>query len=410
MFAGTVSVVPEQQIDPNGVRLLQLSTGISSTIFGFQNLSFPIYLSAGFIGFDTIVIGLMFTVSQVIGAAFAIPMGILADRWGRKKFVVAARLLQISAFFAFIFLTDFVPLLAGMILLQVGMAVSTPPFNALLADKTPIERRNSAFSRNYVALSMGATVGSALCLLPPYLRDSYGFGSVASYRPLFIIMALIASASLAVIVFVREAGRPRNTLVKDEKRAKAVTFTSGGRIAKYTLTLVMIQVGAGMVVQLFSLWLRIAFGVAEDQLAPLYVVINLTMGLGYFLANGLAAWAGTVRSIVLTQFLATILLFALPNIPDFRIVGIVYIIRTAVMNMSNPILTSFICSIVPVDERATALSISNSTGSIARAVGPALGGGLMVASLSLPFYICGTLYASSTLLFYLFFKSTKPQC
>lgn len=405
-----MSVVLGQQVDTKGVRLLQLSSGISSVIFGIQNLSFPIYLSVGFIGFDAVLIGLMFTVSQVIGATFAIPMGILADRWGRKKFVVAARFLQIAAFFPFILFTDFVFLLMGMILLQVGMAMSNPPFNALLADKTTVERRNAIFSYNYVALSVGSAAGSALCLLPPYLRESYGFGNVGSYKPLFIIMLLVATASLGVIMFVREGGRIGNIQSNGPQEAKAVRFKSAGKIAKYTLTLVMIQVGAGMVVQLFSLWLRLAFGVTEDQLAPLYVVINLTMGLGYFLANSLASLIGTVQTIVVSQFLATILLFALPNIPDFRIVGIVYIVRTAIMNMSNPILTSFICSIVPVDERASALSISNSTGSIARAVGPALGGELMVTSLALPFYICGTLYASSTLLFYLFFRRTKPEC
>ena len=410
MLMETGCVVQGQQVDTKGVRLLQLSSGISSVIYGIQNLSFPIYLSAGFIGYDAILIGLMFTVSQVIGATIAIPIGILADRWGRKKFVVAARLLQIAAFFPFILYTDFFSLMIGMILLQVGMATSSPPFNALLADKTTVERRNATFSYNYVALSVGSAAGSALCLLPPYLRESYGFGNVGSYNPLFIVMLLVATASLIVVIFVREGERIGTMQSNDQHEAKTVHFKSAGKIAKYTLTLVMIQVGAGMVVQLFSLWLRLAFGVTEDQLAPLYVVINLTMGLGYFLANGLASWIGTVRSIVLTQFLATLLLFALPNIPNFQIVGIVYIIRTAIMNMSNPILTSFICSIVPVDERASALSISTSIGSIARAVGPALGGELMVTSLALPFYICGTLYASSTLLFYLFFRRTRPEC
>jgi predicted MFS family arabinose efflux permease len=172
----------------------------------------------------------------------------------------------------------------------------------------------------------------------------------------------------------------------------------------------MIQVGAGMIVQLFSLWLSLAFGVTELQLAPLYVVINLSMGLGYFLATGLASKIGTVRSIVVTQLLATLLLLAVPNIPNFEIVGIVYVIRSAIMNMSSPIQTSFVCSIVPVDERASALSISTSIGSIARSAGPAIGGELMMKSLALPFYICGTLYASSTLLFYLFFRKTRSEC
>jgi hypothetical protein len=78
------------------------------------------------------------------------------------------------------------------------------------------------------------------------------------------------------------------------------------------------------------------------------------------------------------------------------------------MNMSSPIQTALICGIVPANERASALSISTNVGAIARAAGPALGGYEMTLSLALPFYICGTLYALSTLFFYFFFKGSKP--
>ncbi|WXG44885.1 MAG: MFS transporter [Promethearchaeati archaeon SRVP18_Atabeyarchaeia-1] len=397
----------EQQLDPKGVRLLQLSAGISSVIQGIQNLSFSIYLGKDFLNFDPAIIGLMFTASQVIGALFAIPMGVLADRWGRKRFVVAARFLQLVAFLPLIVSTDITFLLAGLIVLQVGSSMSSPPFSALLADKTLLEKRNATFSYNYVAMSVGSALGSGMCELPPYLRSNLGFDNVSSYRPLFISMLFIAAASLGVVTLVHERGKPLTTRSNTEQGIKSDRSTAGGRIAKYTLTLVTIQIGAGMIVQLFSLWLHLAFGVTELQLAPLYIVMNLSMGAGYLLANKLASLIGIVRSVVLTQLFATVLLVALPNIPDFQIVGIVYVLRTAIMNMSNPILTSFICSIVPVEVRASALGISNNTGAIARAFGPAIGGDLMLTSLALPFYICGGLYATSTVFFFLFFRRTK---
>lgn len=397
-----------QRSESTGLLRLQSSAGISSVIFGVRNLSFAIYLGNPFIRLSPAVIGLLFTMSQVTGAVCAVPIGVLADRWGRKKFIVLARFLQAVGFLPLILFTDVPLIFAGMLLLDTGSAVSAPPFNALLADKSPLEKRNSVFSRNSMAISVGSATGSAASMIPPYLRDNYGFGGVQSYTPLFIILFLVGLASLGVISTVHEGKRDKEGELSAQKRRKTGGLTSANKILKYSLTMILIQVGAGMIVQLFSLWLSIAFGVNELELGPLYVIINLSMGAGYYLANWLAALIGTVPSVVLTQFIATILLVVLPNIPNFQIVGIVYILRTAIMNMSSPILTAFICGIVPTNERASALSISNSTGAIARAAGPALGGYEMTISLALPFYICGTLYAISTVIFYAFFKRSKP--
>jgi MFS family permease len=400
--------LPEQQADPRSVHFLQLSAGISSVISGIQNLSFPIYL--GYVGLDATTIGLVFTVSQVVGAIIAIPMGLLADRWGRKRFVLTGRLMQVIGFLPLIASTGLMFLTTGQILLQVGYAMSSPPFNAMLADKTRIERRNRAFSYNFVAISVGAAIGSVLCVIPPHLRNEFGFGATDSYKPLFMLMVLVAASSFVVTLLVHEEKRTPIVGLDKRQDARSVRFSSADNLVKYTLILVLIQVGAGMVVQLFSYWLYLAFGVTELELAPLYVVIYLAMGLGYFAANSLASLIGTVPSIVITQLLATVLLFALPNISDFKIVGVVYILRTAIMNMSNPILNSFITSIVPVDERASVLSISSSVSAVARGTGPVIGGYLMdQVSMAMPFYVCGALYISSTVIFYAFFKRTKPQ-
>jgi MFS family permease len=404
----TISVKLAQQAGSMGVRRLQLSAGISSAIYGIRQLSFSIYLGKDFIKLDPASIGLLFTMSQVFGALCAIPIGMLSDRLGRKRFIIIARFLQVAGFVPLIFFTDVPMIFVGLILLDSGSAISSPPFNALLADKSLLERRNTVFSQNYVAISVGSAVGSAASVIPPYLRDNYGYGGIESYDPLFIIFFFVAVSSLGVMLTVHEDERPKEQKLNTQGGRRPRGLKSANKIIKYSLTLAMIQIGAGMIVQMFSLWLSIAFGVTEREIGPLYVIINLAMGASYFLANWLAARMGSVPSIVVTQFFATILLFILPNIPNFEIVGIVYILRTAIMNMSGPILTAFICGIVPTNERASALSISNSAGAIARAMGPAVGGYEMTVSLAAPFYICGALYAAATLIFYAFFRRYKP--
>lgn len=396
----------EQLVDHKGIRILNLSTGISSIIFGARNLTFALYL--GYIGFDSTLIGIMFTLSALVGATFAIPIGALADRWGRKKFIVVGRILQSTGILLLVFFTQFSYLLAGMMFQDIGMAASQSPLNALLADKSPSEKRNATFSRNYMFLAVGSAVGSVVSIVPHYLRVNSGFGSTESYIPLFAILFLAGLFSLFVVAFVRESKQSKVPQEDRQQAKRRVRLTSADKILKYSLTLSIIQLGAGMIITLFSYWLNRAFGVQEMELAPLYVIVNLSMGLGYYLANWLASQVGSVPSIVVSQTLAIVLLVAIPNIQTFELVGAIYVIRTMLMNMSTPILTSFITGVVPFNERASALGISNSTGTVARSIGPAVGGYLMgQVSMAMPFYVCGVLYAVSTALFYGFFRKTR---
>nr|MDO8135418.1 MFS transporter [Candidatus Njordarchaeum guaymaensis] len=375
---------------------------------GVRSLTFAIYFR--YLGFDAALIGVIFTVGAIAGAITAIPVGALADRWGRKNFLIFGRFLQVIAVLPLILSTDLASILIAMMLLNLGMSASSPPLNALLADKSPSETRNTSFSHNYIALAIGMSVGSAMSIFPDYLRDNVGLNVVQSYLPLFVILFLLTLVSLFIVALIHEVKIPRGLRPGKDRRVKRRTLTSADKILKYSLASALISLGAGIVIQLFSLWLNLAFGAEEKELAPIYVATNLSLVLGYFTANKLANLIGSVPSIVVTQAIATVLLVALPNVQSFELVGAIYVVRAMLMNMPSPIQTSLITGVVPINERASALGISNSASTIAGAAGPAIGGYLMEnVSLSMPFYVCGSLYAASTAFFYTFFRKTKPQ-
>jgi len=398
----------EHLVDVRGVRLLNLSSGMSSVAIGARSLTFSIYFR--YLGFDAALIGLIFTVGAIAGAITAIPVGALADRWGRKNFLVFGRFLQMIAVLPLILSTDLLSILTAMVLLNLGVSASSPPLNALLADKSPSETRNTSFSHNYIAVAIGSSVGSTVSIFPDYLRDNMGFNVVESYFPLFVVLFLFTLVSLFIVVIVNEVKIPREPRIGNEGRVQRRSLTSADKILKYSLASALISLGAGVVIQLFSLWLNLAFGVEEKELAPIYVATNLSLVLGFFTVNKLAKLIGSVPSIVVTQAVATALLVVLPNVQTFEFVGAIYVVRAMLMNMPGPIQTSLITGVVPINERASALGISNSASTIAGAAGPAIGGYLMEnVSLSMPFYVCGSLYAASTALFYTFFRKTKPH-
>src|SRR4051794_40355240 len=87
-------------------------------------------------GASITVIGAMATAFLVSNFLFQYPMGWVADRWGRKRIMVAGLILQavVSVFYLFIF--D--PLLFVGLRLVEGVASATmlPPARALIADMT----------------------------------------------------------------------------------------------------------------------------------------------------------------------------------------------------------------------------------------------------------------------------------
>ncbi|MHA1580983.1 MAG: hypothetical protein ACTSYM_00530 [Candidatus Baldrarchaeia archaeon] len=65
-------------------------------------------------------------------------------------------------------------------------------------------------------------------------------------------------------------------------------------------------------------------------------------------------------------------------------------------------------SLVELEERASASSMTGTAWSMANSVTPSIGGYIMEhISLSLPFHICALQYATSITLFYIFFHKTR---
>jgi predicted MFS family arabinose efflux permease len=102
----------------------------------------------------------------------------------------------------------------------------------------------------------------------------------------------------------------------------------------------------------------------------------------------------------------------MPSIESFPVLGALFIVRQFLMNMSSPILSSFYMSQVDPSEMASATAISTTAWSFPNSISPAVGGYLMESvSVDLPLYLCGSSYAISILLIYLFFykRRSKPN-
>jgi len=181
-------------------------------------------------------------------------------------------------------------------------------------------------------------------------------------------------------------------------------------IAKYSLFMTVVGLGAGLIIPIFSLWFFIKFRYDETVLAPLNTIATAATALAGLLAPRLADWLGDIPSIILENGVATVALFLMPSTNSFAILSLLFIVRQFLMNMSSPIMSSFYMGHVDPNEMASASAISTTAWNLPNSITPAVGGYLMESvSVDLPLYLCGTTYAFSLLLIYLFFHKHRSR-
>ncbi len=150
----------------------------------------PLYARAG--GAGTGQVGLMMGAFMVVAAATAVPGGVLADRFGRRRLIVAGVAISAATSFA-LPLRDDAVFLTGVLALAGGaMAAFTPAVMAYIGEAGGAEHAGRAYGWYTTALYGGLTLGPALGGIA---ADVVGFR-----------FAFLASGAVLVASFALAAG------------------------------------------------------------------------------------------------------------------------------------------------------------------------------------------------------------
>ncbi|HEY9325338.1 MAG TPA: MFS transporter, partial [Candidatus Limnocylindria bacterium] len=84
---------------PPGTRLLLASAFVSTVPMGYLLVVLPLYLVRA--GIEPAFIGLLYTVSGLVTSLIVAFSGVFADRWGRRRFIVAGTLLPVPSYLVF---------------------------------------------------------------------------------------------------------------------------------------------------------------------------------------------------------------------------------------------------------------------------------------------------------------------
>lgn len=384
--------------------VLLLSGGaVANAPLGFVFLSMPLYLLR--LGIGLPFIGLLFLVMGFVAVGLMIPFGILADRFGRRFILGLGGVMATLSLvvLAFADTRETFLLFAGF--LGVAEALYFSTWNALLADVSTKETQTTVFGISFFVAAVSQGVGALIGVLADQAILA-GATPRAAYQPLFLGLALGLLVIPLLLPFVRVPQReapagPRSLLPQRSK----------GVIGRFFAATFLVGLGAGLIIPLFSAWFEKQFGVGETFTGPLFAISHVVNAFAFLLAPRYAQRVGMIPAVVGAQGAATVVLLSIPfaavTLPvtfALGVVGVLYVIRNALMNMTWPVMSSFLMATVHPDERSSASAITGVAFRLPNSGAAPVGGYLLDVNLSLPFYLTSLLYALGTTLFWFFFR------
>jgi predicted MFS family arabinose efflux permease len=149
--------------------------------------------------------GWLITAFMLIHSLTSIPLGILSDRWIRRKIIALGVLFWSAATFASGLASHFSVLLMARAAVGIGEAAYAPPANSLLSDTFPVHWRSRVLGLFNLGMFAGAALGLSLGGI---------FGEVIGWR-VCLFLASVPGFLLAALTWnLREpptSFRPRST-------------------------------------------------------------------------------------------------------------------------------------------------------------------------------------------------------
>lgn len=371
----------------------------------------PIYLAL--IGYSAVRIGVLFLLAGLVSAGMSALTGLVADRIGRKPFLVVIPLLVAAAACTFALTRSATALYVSASLGSFGRGVGTgggtvgpyqPAASAVQAGLTPGAQRHQVFGLFNSASMAGAVIGSVLAELP---NAAGGLGGIAAYRPAFAAMALLAV--LAAVLALPISEPPRQAGKGLRGRRTRLSAASRSVVWRLLITRSLAGTSAGLFAPFLSYWLHRRFGAGPGAVGVLFATVNAA-SVGVVLGGApLARRMGTVRAIVATRAVGALLLLPMAVAPSFVLAGAIYFVRQALTRMSMPLRQSFAMTITDPGERASVAGLSGLGTQVSMAVSPVFAGELFqAASLAVPFELAGLLQVVNAALYYALFHRWEP--
>lgn len=399
-----------EQFRPNA-RLFLLATVINGiTLSGFQ-LFFNIYLKSR--GLDLDFIGLLNAIPSTAALIVGVPMGLLSDRMGHRQAMLVGLVIASAAAWGLISSDS----QALMIFMSAVMGIANSLYFLSMAPfmmKASTEKeRTLLFSLNWGLQTLSGAVGNLVAgQLPGWFGGwlNVGAESAAAYQA--VLLASVAGGALALIpVWLIREGRWPGARREKPVGLQELRNLVRPSILRLALPNVLIGFGAATLIPYLALFFKQSFPIGDNQLGVLYSSGALTTGVASIIGPRLALKLGSkVKTVVVTQAASVVFLLMIGFVPNFGVAGLAFLLRSALMNMSNPLYSAFAMEQTPERERAAVNSVMTLLWEVGWAVGPYLSGVVQARYGFAPLFLSTAfLYSVAIAFTWVFFREAEAK-
>ena len=390
-------------------RFFLLSTLIGGITFSGFQLFFNIFLRSR--GYDLGFVGLLNAIPSGAALLVGVPMGILSDRIGRRRAMLIG--LSLNALTAWVLVsTEAKPLMALMSAVN-GIAnslyfLSMAPF---MMHASSEKERTLLFSLNFGLMTISGAVGNLLAgQLPAWFGQWLGVGAESHQAYQAVLLASVFAGALALIPVwliheVRWPGPRREPPVGWQDFRNLLR----PNVLRLAAPNIIIGFGAATLIPYLNLFFKGTFPISDATLGVLFSLSAVTTGVATVIGPRIAARLGSkIKAVVFTQAGSLLFLLVMGFTPVLWISGFAFLIRGALMNMSNPLYSAFAMEQTPERERGAVNSVMQLMWEVGWTVGPYLSGVVQARYGFAPLFLStAILYGIAIGLTWVFFRSAE---
>ncbi|MDB4943300.1 MAG: major facilitator superfamily 1 [Labilithrix sp.] len=386
-------------------RILFVTRAVRTFAYGLLAVILALFLAAR--GFSDAEIGLVFTLTLVGDAVLSLGIGVVADRYGRRRVLVASCILVVLAGAVFAATSSTVLLVVAAVLGTISPSgAEVGPFlsieQAAISQEVPGPERTRVFGFYQLTGSLSNAVGALTGGWLARAVTRHGHSELDSYRA--VLLAYAALGLVMALLFLRLS---RNVEARHRPRAGVGLHRSRRAVTTLAALFAVDSFGSGLAVQtLLAYWLHRRFGADVGTLGTIFFATNTVAGFSALLSAPIARRFGLVNTMVWSHIPGNVLLIAFPFMPTLELGVAALLGRFLVAQMDVPARTSYMMAIVDDDERSAASSLANQAKLVGASMGP-FAAGLMGLSAA-PFVLAGVLKIAYDLSLYRLFRRLTP--
>lgn len=381
----------EYKGSPKNIKILVVSSLFSGMGMALFNFVLVLYITTVS---NAQLFGLIGLVMGVVNGMTLIPSGVLSDRVGAHRLIMASTALASTGILLFIY-SSVTTFLVGAVVIGFSGALGGPSINVYLSSVQE-RKRKYIFALRALLAQVGFSIAFILGGSIPDILTSNGMELLTAFKTVMTIGAILNILSfLQVMRLTSERGsEPQGKLAWPSRR-----------VWMFTMPGVLIGFGAGLTIPYFQVFFSHILQASKSLTGLIFGTSNIVMAVVIAFLPDFAERLGSVRLVVACHAVATALMWLIPFFPILWLASFIYVVRNVLMNAVNPITSAFMMSRVRSDERGIASSVTALTWLTFNAIGTYVGGFLWGSDMwKYAFMATGTFYTVYTVLYYLFFR------